>query len=230
MAGSARHAVSPGLLRDADVLAGAGVAAVRACIRTRRAWFPIIRSDPSRTSCTCRRTCACWPTTCNRWTTPAPTRASGIWERVATGGAFAISSRARVTTTWTGRSRTTSCALRSGSASPSAASRAATMPTRRISTAGRRSDPSLLPLAYHPSMLDARAPRRDSFTGMATDERPFCLVYSCHEPHPSFVSPRPFDRMYDPADMPLPEIAPRQRRAAAATKPGGLATGAVRPV
>ena len=78
------------------------------------------------------------------------------------------------------------------------------MRTRRGSTAGRRSDPSLLPLAYHPSMLDARAAAR-FIHGMAMDERPFCLVYSCHEPHPSFVSPRPFDRMYDPADMPLPE-------------------------
>ncbi len=64
--------------------------------------------------------------------------------------------------------------------------------------------PSLLPLAYHPSMLDARAAAR-FIHGMATDERPFCLVYSCHEPHPPFVSPRPFDRMYEPADMPLPE-------------------------
>ncbi len=63
---------------------------------------------------------------------------------------------------------------------------------------------SLLPLAYHPSMLNARAAAR-FIQGMADDKRPFCLVYSCHEPHPEFVSPRPFDRMYDPAAMPLPE-------------------------
>ena len=63
---------------------------------------------------------------------------------------------------------------------------------------------SLLPLAFHPSLLNARAAAR-FIHRMAADERPFCLVYSCHEPHPEFVSPRPFDRMYEPADMPLPE-------------------------
>ena len=64
--------------------------------------------------------------------------------------------------------------------------------------------PSLLPLAHHPSQLDALAAAR-FIERMAGTERPFCLVYSCHEPHPSFVSPRPFDQMYDPAAMPLPE-------------------------
>ncbi|MAG35160.1 MAG: hypothetical protein CL878_02780 [Dehalococcoidia bacterium] len=63
---------------------------------------------------------------------------------------------------------------------------------------------SLLPLAHHPSVIHARAASR-FVQQMAETEQPFCLVYSCHEPHPSFVSPRPFDRMYDPADMPLPE-------------------------
>ena len=61
-----------------------------------------------------------------------------------------------------------------------------------------------MPLAFHPSLLNARAAAR-FIHRMAADERPFCLVYSCHEPHPEFVSPRPFDRMYEPADMPLPE-------------------------
>ena len=63
---------------------------------------------------------------------------------------------------------------------------------------------SLLPLAFHESLLHAR--RAAEFVHqMAADTRPFCLVYSCFEPHRPFVSPRPFDRMYDPASMPLPE-------------------------
>ena len=63
---------------------------------------------------------------------------------------------------------------------------------------------SLLPLAHHPSVIHARAAAR-FIQQMAESEQPFCLVYSCYEPHPPFVSPRPFDRMYDPATMPLPE-------------------------
>ncbi|MBI3970907.1 MAG: sulfatase-like hydrolase/transferase [Chloroflexi bacterium] len=63
---------------------------------------------------------------------------------------------------------------------------------------------SRLPLAFHESLLHAR--RAAQFVHrMAADPRPFCLVYSCFEPHRPFVSPRPFDRMYDPAAMPLPE-------------------------
>ena len=65
---------------------------------------------------------------------------------------------------------------------------------------------SLLPLAWHPSTQDAyRA--ADYIRGRAGQRDPFCLVYSCHEPHPPFVSPRPFDRMYDRLreEMPLPE-------------------------
>jgi len=65
---------------------------------------------------------------------------------------------------------------------------------------------SLLPLAWHPSAQDvARA--ADYIRRRAAASGPFCLVYSCHEPHPPFVSPRPFDRMYDHLRdrMPLPE-------------------------
>ena len=42
---------------------------------------------------------------------------------------------------------------------------------------------SLLPLAYHPSQRDATAASR-FVRKMAHDDRPFLLVYSCHEPHP----------------------------------------------
>lgn len=63
---------------------------------------------------------------------------------------------------------------------------------------------SLLPLAWHGSMQDANAAAH--FIRMAEREaRPFLLVYSCQPPHQPFVSPRPFDRMYAPHDMPLPE-------------------------
>ena len=65
---------------------------------------------------------------------------------------------------------------------------------------------SLLPLAWHPSTQDA-ARAADYIRRRAGKRDPFCLVYSCHEPHPPFVSPRPFDRVYDHlrARMPLPE-------------------------
>ena len=64
-----------------------------------------------------------------------------------------------------------------------------------------------LPLAFHPSTLMAQ--RAAAFVRrMADDPRPFCLVYSCIEPHPLGtvynISPCPFDRMYDAAQMPLP--------------------------
>jgi arylsulfatase A-like enzyme len=64
---------------------------------------------------------------------------------------------------------------------------------------------SLLPLAWHPSTQDASR-AAGYIRGRAGKTDPFCLVYSCHEPHPPFVSPRPFDRMYaDRRDeMPLP--------------------------
>lgn len=63
---------------------------------------------------------------------------------------------------------------------------------------------SRLPLAFHPSVLHARA-AAEFIHMMEHDTRPFTLVYSCHEPHPPFVSPRPFDRMYAGAQLPLPE-------------------------
>lgn len=64
-----------------------------------------------------------------------------------------------------------------------------------------------LPLAFHPSTLQAQ--QAATFVRqMKDDDRPFLLVYSCIEPHAMGtrfnVSPCPFDRMYDPAVMPLP--------------------------
>jgi len=64
-----------------------------------------------------------------------------------------------------------------------------------------------LPLAFHPSTLQAQ--QAASFIRRAgQEEASFLLVYSCIEPHPLGmvfnISPCPFDRMYDPARMPLP--------------------------
>jgi arylsulfatase A-like enzyme len=67
-----------------------------------------------------------------------------------------------------------------------------------------QSGSSLLPLAFHPATRDACAAAH-FIRRMAGERRPFVLGYSCHEPHQPFVSPRPFDRMYRPEDMPLPE-------------------------
>ncbi|MBI3970909.1 MAG: sulfatase-like hydrolase/transferase [Chloroflexi bacterium] len=66
--------------------------------------------------------------------------------------------------------------------------------------------PSLLPLAFHPATRDAYAAAH-FIRMMAIDppHRPFCLVYSCHEPHQPFVSPRPFDTAYLPEQMWLPK-------------------------
>lgn len=64
--------------------------------------------------------------------------------------------------------------------------------------------PSLLSLANHPaSLMCDRAVQfiRDA----ASEERPFILGWSCHEPHPAFVCPEPFSSMYEPGDMELPE-------------------------
>lgn len=63
---------------------------------------------------------------------------------------------------------------------------------------------SLLPLAWHTSTRDAEA-AAGYIRSLANDDRPLCLVYSCHEPHPAFVCPRPFHNMYSPEGMPLPE-------------------------
>ena len=64
-----------------------------------------------------------------------------------------------------------------------------------------------MPLAFHPATLMAQ--KAAAFIRrMETADKPFALVHSCIEPHPlgrvSRISPCPFDRMYDPADMPLP--------------------------
>ncbi len=63
---------------------------------------------------------------------------------------------------------------------------------------------SLLPLAFHPAARDA-AQAGQFIRRMRDRDQPFALVYSCHEPHPSFVCPAPFAGMYDPDAMPLPE-------------------------
>ena len=65
-----------------------------------------------------------------------------------------------------------------------------------------------LPLAFHPSTLQAQQAAHFIRTQKDSDQ-PFLLTYSCIEPHPlgrQFnISPCPFDRMYDPAAMPLAE-------------------------
>ena len=63
---------------------------------------------------------------------------------------------------------------------------------------------SLLPMAFHRSMRDATQ-AATFIRNQRDEERPFALVYSCHEPHPPFACPQPFDRMYDPEIMVLPE-------------------------
>jgi arylsulfatase A-like enzyme len=63
--------------------------------------------------------------------------------------------------------------------------------------------PSLLPLAHHPSFF-----HMDHATGWVrsrkNDDTPFCLVYSCNEPHPPYTSPEPFHSMFDSDAMDLP--------------------------
>lgn len=65
-----------------------------------------------------------------------------------------------------------------------------------------------LPLAFHPSTLQAQQAAH-FVRSMKDRDQPFLLTYSCTEPHPLGmrfnISPCPFDRMYDPAAMPLPE-------------------------
>ena len=66
-----------------------------------------------------------------------------------------------------------------------------------------RVGPSIMPLADHPATL--MCDRAMSFIQRHQhSDDPFMLVYSTHEPHSPFVSPRPFDAMYKPDDMPLP--------------------------
>ena len=65
-----------------------------------------------------------------------------------------------------------------------------------------------LPLAFHPSTLQAQQAAHFIRT-MQTDDNPFLLVYSCIEPHPMGsnydIAPCPFDKMYDPQEMYLPQ-------------------------
>ena len=66
-----------------------------------------------------------------------------------------------------------------------------------------RVGPSLMPLADHAATL--MCDRAMTFIqGQQHSDDPFMLLYSTHEPHSPFVSPRPFDTMYQPDDMPLP--------------------------
>jgi arylsulfatase A-like enzyme len=63
-----------------------------------------------------------------------------------------------------------------------------------------------LPMAYHPSMVDAeKAVHFVRRHAQADNGRPLLLAYSCHEPHPPFICPEPFRSMYGPEGMPLPE-------------------------
>jgi len=62
---------------------------------------------------------------------------------------------------------------------------------------------ALLPLAFHPSMRDVQQAVR-FIRQMESEDRPFLLAYSCHEPHPPFIAPRPFSGTVDAAAMPLP--------------------------
>ena len=63
---------------------------------------------------------------------------------------------------------------------------------------------SLLPLAFHPSFRNACA-AAGFVRSRQKRKNPFCLVYSCHEPHPPFISPRPYDSIINPAEIKLPE-------------------------
>ena len=63
---------------------------------------------------------------------------------------------------------------------------------------------TLLPLAFHAAMLDA-VHAATFIRQQACSPHPFLLAFSCHEPHPPFVAPRPFGGMYRAETMPLPE-------------------------
>lgn len=77
-------------------------------------------------------------------------------------------------------------------------------PDRSVYDTRTKVGPSLLPLAFHPSHRDARAAAQ-FIRSRAGETDPFCLVYSCHEPHEPFVSPRPFDTLVRPEDVTLPD-------------------------
>ena len=78
--------------------------------------------------------------------------------------------------------------------------------------------PSLLPLAQHPSFFHMDH-ATDWVRSRKGDDQPFCLVYSCHEPHPPYTSPEPFHSMYDPDDMDLPANPARPGRPGAGRTP-----------
>ncbi len=63
---------------------------------------------------------------------------------------------------------------------------------------------SLLPLAFHPSFRNASA-AAGFVRSRRQQDNPFCLVYSCHEPHLPFISPRPFDSIIFPSKVKLSE-------------------------
>ena len=63
--------------------------------------------------------------------------------------------------------------------------------------------PALLPLADFPASLMCDKAVEFIHRASAGDS-PFMLVYSCSEPHPPCVAPRPFDAMYRPEDISLP--------------------------
>ncbi|MFH0963765.1 MAG: sulfatase-like hydrolase/transferase [Planctomycetota bacterium] len=63
--------------------------------------------------------------------------------------------------------------------------------------------PALLPLADFPAslMCDKAV---DFIRRASRADAPFMLVFSCTEPHPPCVAPRPFHNMYRPEDVTLP--------------------------
>ena len=163
-----------------------GLRSCPACIHTRRAWVPTTRKVPSRTSCTYHPMCAFWPITCSRWATPAPIPASGISVPAVIGGLSRFRHPRRYyDVDGPEQNDILRFAARVGVTLGGKKAGHDADPARFC--ARTRVGSSLLPLAFHPSLLNARAAAR-FIHRMAADERPFCLVYSCHEPHPEFVS------------------------------------------
>ena len=67
-----------------------------------------------------------------------------------------------------------------------------------------RTGSTVLPLAFHLSMLDAARAARFVYE-QERETAPFFLTYSCFEPHRPLACPRPFAHRYPPGVMPLPE-------------------------
>ena len=64
-----------------------------------------------------------------------------------------------------------------------------------------------LPEAFHYSVWTAE--RTIAAIERSRDEgKPFFCWSSFHDPHPSYLVPKPWDTMYDPADMPIGELTP----------------------